>query len=71
VRKFAQHVLPFGFKRIRYYGFWNSTGRAKILESIKAKGSAVADCVKALLAVASKIVDGCKRGQAVLIDIGT
>lgn len=61
VRKFAQHVLPFGFKRIRYYGFWNSANRERALGSIKARGLAAADLVKALLAVSSKMVERHER----------
>lgn len=57
VRLFAQHVLPFGFKRIRYYGFWNPAGLKKALDSIKSQGLAARDCVRSILAAAAAIVE--------------
>ena len=32
MRRFLQHVLPQGFKKIRYYGFLNSTNKALLLK---------------------------------------
>lgn len=55
VRMFAQHVLPAGFRRIRYYGFWNPKGLDQARQSIKQQGLALVDMVKALLAVAANI----------------
>ncbi len=52
VRMFAQHVLPAGFRRIRYYGFWNPSGLEQARSSIKERGLALASMAKALLAVA-------------------
>ena len=52
-RAFAQHVLPAGFRRIRYYGYWNPKGLAQARESIRAQGIALAGMAKALLAAAA------------------
>jgi hypothetical protein len=35
IRRFAMHILPKGFVRIRHYGFLSSTGKAKQLCSLK------------------------------------
>ena len=35
IRRFALHILPKGFVRIRHYGFLSSTGKAKYLSSLK------------------------------------
>jgi len=55
VRLFAQHVLPFGFKRIRYYGFWSPSGLARAMDSLKAQGAAAATAIASLLEVAARI----------------
>lgn len=56
-RLFVQHVLPFGFKRVRYYGFWNPSGLKRALESIRSQGLAARDLVLSLLAVASEALE--------------
>lgn len=57
VRRFAQHVLPFGFKRIRYYGFWNPSGITQALESLKARGAVAAAAIASLLAASRKMAE--------------
>ena len=55
VRAFAQHVLPAGFRRIRYYGFWNPRGLARVRESIRANARAIASAIHALMAAAAEM----------------
>lgn len=52
-RMFAQHVLPAGFRRIRYFGFWNPQGLAQARASIREQGLASARAAQALLAAAA------------------
>jgi hypothetical protein len=52
VKTFAQHVLPVGFHRIRYYGFWSPAGLEKAREAIKLAASVTKEAIHALLAVA-------------------
>ena len=35
LRRFAQHILPHGFTRVRFYGFWSNSMKTEQLASVR------------------------------------
>ncbi|MEZ5277948.1 MAG: transposase [Opitutaceae bacterium] len=56
VRLFVQHILPFGFKRIRYFGFWRPGGLKRAREAMAVRGEKMRRCVETLLAAAEQLI---------------
>jgi len=66
IRRFAQHILPKGFVRIRHFGFLSSTGKKKYLEIIREQTGVVNLPVKRSLPQAGRCPH-CKTGVLVII----
>nr|WP_299208754.1 transposase [uncultured Dokdonia sp.] len=65
IRRFAMHILPKGFVRIRHYGFLSSTGKAKYLCSLKDQlGKVMLKKKKESLHL---VCPSCKKGRLVTL----
>jgi hypothetical protein len=68
IRRFAMHILPRGFVRIRHYGMLSSTGKRKHLESIREQTGKV-DLVIDRGPVLLGLCPYCKQGKLVTISV--
>lgn len=48
VRRYLQHVLPFGFKKIRYYGLWRRALLEQAREAMQRAGAVLVETVQRL-----------------------
>ena len=65
IRRFAMHILPKGFVRIRHYGFLSSTGKAKYLPSLKDQLGKPK--LKKKIASLHLVCPSCKKGRLVIL----
>ena len=65
IRRFALHILPKGFVRIRHYGFLSSTGKAKYLPSLKDQLGKPK--LKKKIASLHLVCPSCKKGRLVTL----
>ena len=65
IRRFALHILPKGFVRIRHYGFLSSTGKAKYLSSLKDQLGRPR--LKKKIASLHLVCPSCKKGRLVTL----
>jgi hypothetical protein len=80
IRRFMLHVLPKGFMRIRYYGFFSNAAKKKMLPLIqtlclKALGrvaSALAELLESAIKLATNVRGFCCQacGKGVLVNMG-
>lgn len=56
VKFFVQHILPFGFKRIRYYGFWRPSGLTMAREAIRKRCDQLTTALSSLRAAAEQLI---------------
>jgi hypothetical protein len=68
IRRFAQHILPKGFVRIRHYGFLSSTAKTRRLPVLQKQLSEAAPAV-AVVQSLHRRCPCCKKGKLITLEI--